>query len=102
MRHLLTGSVLLLAACGANTSDMRNQMDTCGDATRPNAAIAACNHLLDHEALPSKTRAYVYYSRARAAMEKKDPKPTKSTRWHRYANGPTRHALHRAGRKTRS
>lgn len=72
MRHLLIGFLLLLAACGENTTDMRIQMDACGDATRPDAAIAACNHLLDHEALPPKTRAYVYYSRARAAMEKGD------------------------------
>lgn len=47
-------------------------MVACGDATDPDAAIAACNRLLDHEALPRKTRAYVYYSRARAAMEKRD------------------------------
>ena len=72
MRHLLIGCILLLAACGANTTDLRTQMDACGDATQPDAAMTACNHLLIHEALPDKTRAYVYYSRARAAMEKQD------------------------------
>lgn len=66
------GSLLLLAACNADSADMEVQMDTCGKFTQPDAAIAACNRLLDHPALRHEARVYVYYSRGRAAMEKKD------------------------------
>jgi tetratricopeptide (TPR) repeat protein len=72
MRHLLIGSILVLAACNANSADTRIQMDTCGNATDPDVAIAACNRLLDHAGLPDTARMYVYYSRGRAAMEKQD------------------------------
>jgi len=72
MRHLLIGSLLLLGACNADRTDTSAQMDTCGDVTDPDVAIAACNRLLDHQALPDKTRVYVYYSRGRAALEKQD------------------------------
>ena len=72
MRHLLISSILLLAACGAGDTDMEAQMEICGNARQPDVAIAACNRLLDRAALRDKARVYVYYSRGRAAMEKKD------------------------------
>ena len=72
MRHLLIGTVLLLAGCNLMNADKEAQMEICGDRTQPDVAIAACDRLLDDKTMREEARVYVYYSRGRAAMEKQD------------------------------
>lgn len=72
MRHLLIGTVLLLAGCTANTSELRVQMDACNSAVSPDAAMTACSRVLEHKALPQDARSHIHWLRARAAMTKQD------------------------------
>lgn len=72
MRHLLIGTVLLLAGCNLMNADKEAQMKICGDRAQPDIAIAACDRLLDDKTMRKQARVYVHYSRGRAAMEKHD------------------------------
>lgn len=74
MRNVVLFSILWLPACGAfGTSQHAAQMTACG---RPDhsmdAAISTCTQLLADKALSREERVFVYFSRARAAMNKQD------------------------------
>ncbi|MDR6841171.1 tetratricopeptide repeat protein [Pseudoxanthomonas sacheonensis] len=74
MRNVVLFSVLLLPACGAfGTSPRTAELTAC---SRPehsvDAAISVCTQLLKDKTLSREERVFVYFSRARAAMNKQD------------------------------
>jgi tetratricopeptide (TPR) repeat protein len=74
MRNAVLFSILLLPACGGfGASQRAAEMTACG---RPDhsmdAAISTCTRLLADKTLSREERVFVYFSRARAAMNKQD------------------------------
>lgn len=74
MRKILICAILWLPACGAFGTAQRDVlMTTCGRADHSlEKSISACTKLLADDALSREEKAFVYFSRARAAMSKGD------------------------------
>ncbi|MEO8365069.1 MAG: tetratricopeptide repeat protein [Pseudoxanthomonas sp.] len=74
MRNALLFLILLLPGCGGFGNSQRvAEMSACGRAEHSmDAAIATCTRLLEDRTLSREERVFVYFSRARAAMNKQD------------------------------